>query len=251
MKLSMPSGVDESAFPKAFGATHWTVVLEAARPNSPAGHTAFAQLYSDYWHPLYAFVRRRGLSAEEAEDITQSFFVRLIEKEALSNLRREGGRFRSFLLGALCNFLANEWDREHAQKRGGGRKPLSLDVSDEEGRYAALEAPDQETPESLFEKQWVLALLNHVSERLGEQQATLQKGALFEDLKPHLQSDRSGKPYAEIALKHGMSEGAIKVAVHRLRQEYRTLLREEVARTVSAKEEVEDELRHLLRVISD
>jgi RNA polymerase sigma factor (sigma-70 family) len=247
----MISDADESAFPRAFGATHWTVVLEAARPNSSSGQTAFAQLYSDYWHPLYAFVRRRGLSAEEAEDITQSFFVRLIEKEGLSNLRREGGRFRSFLLGALCNFLANEWDRQHAQKRGGGQKPLSLDVSDEEGRYAALEAPDHETPESLFEKQWVLTLLKRVAERLGEGQASVHRRALFADLKPHLQSDASGKPYAEIALKHGLSEGAIKVAVHRLRQEYRVLLREEVARTVSAKEEVEDELRHLLRVISD
>jgi RNA polymerase sigma-70 factor (ECF subfamily) len=247
----MQSGADESGFPKAFGATHWTVVLEAARPNSPAGQTAFAQLYSDYWHPLYAFVRRRGLSAEEAEDITQSFFVRLIEKEALSNLRREGGRFRSFLLGALCNFLTNEWDRQHAQKRGGGQKPLSLDVSDEEGRYAALEAPDQETPESLFEKQWVSTLLSHVAERLGREQASGHKAALFEDLKPHLQSDASGRPYAEIALKHGTSEGAIKVAVHRLRQQYGLLLREEIARTVSAREEVEDELRHLLRVISD
>lgn len=246
----MLSGADES-FPKAFEATHWTVVLEAARPSSPSGQLAFAQLYSDYWHPLYAFVRRRGLSAEEAEDITQGFFVRLMEKEALSNLRREGGRFRSFLLGALCNFLANEWDREHAQKRGGGQKALSLDFTDEEGRYAALEAPDQETPESLFEKQWVLTLLNHVAERLGERQASAEKKALFVDLKPHLQSDDSGKPYAVIALKHGMSEGAIKVAVHRLRQEYRAQLREEIARTVSAKEEIEDELRHLLRVISD
>ena len=125
-------------------------MLEAARPNS-AGHEAFGRLYSDYWHPLYAYIRRRGFSPEEAEDITQAFFARTLEKEALGGLKREGGRFRSFLLAALSNFLANEWDRAHAQKRGGGVKPLALDTADEEGRYVALEVAESATPESLFE----------------------------------------------------------------------------------------------------
>lgn len=196
-----------------FCATHWTLVLEAARPNS-AGYEAFGKLYSDYWHPLYAFIRRRGFSPEEAEDITQGFFARTLEKEALGGLKREGGRFRSFLLAALSNFLANEWDRSHAQKRGGGVNPLALDTADEEGRYVAESA----TPESLFEKQWVLTLLNHVLERLRSEQG--ERSAMFEDLRPHLQRDSAGLPYAEIARKHGTSEGAVKVTVHRLRHRY-------------------------------
>ena len=125
---------------------------------------------SDYWHPLYAYVRRRGFSPEEAEDITQDFFARTLEKEALRSLKREGGRFRSFLLAALNNFLADEWDRSRAKKRGGGVKPLSLDTADEEGRYMALEVPENATAETLFEKEWVLTLLGRVMERLRSEQ---------------------------------------------------------------------------------
>ena len=237
--------MNKEAASNSFCATHWTLVLEAARPGS-AGQEAFGKLYSDYWHPLYAFIRRRGFSPEEAEDITQAFFARMLEKEALGGLKREGGRFRSFLLAAVSNFLANEWDRAHAQKRGGGVKPLSLDTADEEGRYVALEVAESTTPESMFEKQWVLTLLNRVMERLRCEQG--ERSALFEDLKPHLQSDRVGLPYAEIARKHGMSEGAIRVAVHRLRQRYGVLLREEIGRTVGSPDEVDEELRHLIQM---
>jgi RNA polymerase sigma factor (sigma-70 family) len=225
--------------------------MQAACGGALDSEEAFGQLYSDYWGPLYGFLRRRGFSPEESEDITQSFFIRLLEKQALKNLEREGGRFRSFLLGSMRNFLANEWDYHHAQKRGGGVKPLALDAADEEGRYLALELPASATPESLFERQWVMTLLDRVVERLREQQPSADRQAFFEDLRPHLQSDRIGLSYAQIAEKHGITEGAVKVAVHRLRQRYGMILREEIARTVSTEVEVEEELRHLIRVISD
>ena len=232
-----------------FRTTHWTVVLEAALPDGDGGKEAFARLYLDYWPPLYAYVRRRGLSPEEAEDITQDFFTRILEKQSLSGLRREGGRFRSFLLGAMANFLADEWDRAQTQKRGSGRKPLSLDAEDGETRFQALAVASELTPESVFEKQWAKTLLEHVAEQLRADDAKLGKGALFDDLQPHLQSDRAGLPYAEIAARHSTSEGAIKVAVHRLRQRFGQRLREEIARTVSSPTEVDEELRHLIEVM--
>jgi RNA polymerase sigma factor (sigma-70 family) len=235
----------------AFPATRWTQVMNAASAGTSGAEESFGGLYCDYWGPLYAYLRRRGLAPEEAEDVTQNFFVRLIEKQSLKNLEREGGRFRSFLLGSLRHFLANEWDYQQAKKRGGGLKPLSLEVSDEEGRYLALEVSSQLTPESLFERQWVLTLIDHVINRLRDPQPSKEQRALFEDLRAHLQSDRVGLPYAEIARKHGTTEGAIKVNVHRLRQRFGSLLREEIARTVSSENEIEDELRHLIRVISD
>lgn len=239
-----------SRYSSAFTRTHWTVVLEAARPDSLAGQAAFGKLYSDYWQPLYAYVRRRGYPPEEAQDITQSFFTRILEKNALQNLRREGGRFRSFLLVSLGNFLANEWDRARARKRGGGTKLQPLQTVDEEELGTALEIPSLETPETLFEKRWVATLLRRVTDRLRAEQLSSPKQCLFEDLEPHIQRDPSGMPYAEVALKHTMSEGAIKVAVHRLRERYRGILREEIARTVSSESEIDDELRHLIRVIS-
>jgi len=223
--------------------------MEAAIPDGDNGKEAFAQLYLDYWPPLYAYVRRRGSSPEEAEDITQDFFTRLVEKQSLSGLRREGGRFRSFLLGAMANFLADEWDRGQTQKRGSGCKPLSLDAEDGEARFQALAVAGELTPESVFERQWAKTLLEHVGDLVRADEAKSGKGDLFEDLRPHLQSDRAGLPYAEIATRHGVSEGAIKVAVHRLRQRFGQRLREEIARTVSSPAEVDEELRHLINVM--
>lgn len=234
-----------------FRTTCWTEVLLATHEAGFASDGAFGRLYSDYWRPIYAFLRRRGFTPEQAEDITQDFFVRLIEKQSLKNLAREGGRFRSFLLAALRNFLANEWDHRHAQKRGGGIAALSLDAADEEGRYLALELPDDATPESLFEKRWVLNLLDRVLERVRTLHPASERPGLFEDLRPHLQSDSAGLSYAEIAAKHGMSESAVKVTVHRLRHRYGAILREEIARTVSSEAEIEEELRHLIRVVTD
>lgn len=232
----------------AFRTTHWTEVLQAASPESAQGREAMGQLYRDYWYPLYAFIRWRGFSPEQAEDIAQDFFTRLIEKQALAGLHREGGKFRSFLLRSLENFLANEWHHRQAQKRGAGRAPISLDAESGEARYS-LEPVDNVTPEVLFERQWVFTLLAHVMEKLREECAGNGKGELFQDLQPHLQGDRSGSPYAELAARRKMSEGAVKVAVHRLRQRYGELLRDEVTRTVSGPGEVEDELRYLISVL--
>jgi len=223
-------------------------VLEAAQPHANSSHEAFAHLYLAYWSPLYAYVRRRGFSPVEAEDVTQDFFACLIEKQRLAGLEREGGRFRSFLLKSLEHFLANVWDRERALKRGGGVRPLSLTLpsGDEEALLGQLAGA--ETPESIFERRWVSALLSHVLERLRVECEASGKGPLFADLHLRLQGDTQGLPYAEVASRHGLSEGAVKVAVHRLRQRYGQMLRDEIARTVSSPGEVEEELRYLAAV---
>jgi len=230
----------------AFATTHWSVVLLAGQEGKvPEAREAFAQVYLDYWYPLYAYVRRRGNAPANAEDITQDFFVHLLAKKSLQGLEQSGGRFRSFLLRSLDNFLANEWDRRHAQKRGDGQTPLSLNVTDGEFKYSQM-LSDGETPESLFERQWVFTLLAKVLEQLRRECEATGKSNLFEDLRLHLQGDRQGPPYAEIAARQGLSEGALKVTVYRLRQRYVELLREEIARTVSRPEEVDEELRHLI-----
>lgn len=229
-----------------FVTTHWSVVLLAGQEGKvPEAREAFAQVYLDYWYPLYAYVRRRGYAPPNAEDITQDFFVHLMEKKSLQGLEQFGGRFRSFLLRSLDNFLANDWDRRHAQKRGEGQPILSLNVNDGEAKYS-LAMPARDTPESLFERQWVVTLLAKVLEALRAECEKSGKAQLFEDLRLHLQGDRQGPAYAEVAARHGLTEGAIKVTVHRLRQRYGELLRAEIARTVSSPAEVDEELRHLI-----
>lgn len=232
-----------------FCTTHWTAVLQAARPDAAGSQEAFARLYLDYWRPLYAYVRRRGHAPAAAEDLAQSFFVRLLEKESLAGLEREGGRFRSFLLGALKHFLANEWDRARAQKRGGGQELLRLDAEEDESQFLARPPADVKTPETVFEKEWAYTLLERVSRQLAEHYAAEGKMGLFEHLRPYVQGDQNGPPYAEIAVRLGLSEGAVKVAVHRMRQRYGQFLREAIGRTVSRTEEVDDELRYLIQVI--
>jgi RNA polymerase sigma factor (sigma-70 family) len=232
----------------AFGTTHWTNVLVAARPDSNEGREAFARLYQDYWRPLHAYICRRGYSPAEAEDISQDFFVRLISKQALAGLRRDGGRFRSYLLSAINNFLANEWDRRSAQKRGAGQRPLSLDVEQNE-LHGVLAAADRETPESLFEKRWAFAVLEQVTTRLRAEYFEEGKGELFEQFRVYLQGDRAGPSYAAVAAQRGMSEGAVAVAVHRMRQRYGQILRDEVMRTVGSPDEVDAELQYLMEVV--
>lgn len=231
-----------------FLTTHWSVVLEAARPDTPGGVEAFARLYQDYWFPLYAYVRRRGRSPQEAEDLTQDFFVALLERQRLQGIERGGGRFRSFLLKALQNFLANAWDRASAQKRGGGRVLVPLEDVDAESRFLA--DPAGMTPEVDFERHWAFAVLEHTMRHLEQELQAAGKARLLESLRPHLQGDRGGRPYAEIAAQLGMTEGAVKVTVHRLRQRYGELLRAEVARTVGTEAEIGDELRHLRAIVS-
>jgi RNA polymerase sigma-70 factor (ECF subfamily) len=222
--------------------------LEAARPDSPGGSQAFAQLYRDYWYPLYAYVRRRGRSPHEAEDLTQDFFVSLLERRRLAGLDRTGGRFRSFLLKSLQNFLANAWDHAAAQKRGGGQVSLPLDEVDAESKLLADSAVV--TPEAAFERHWALALLELALRQLEAELQAAGKAIRFRPLFPHLQGDRNGRPYAEIAEALGLSESGVKVAVYRLRRRYGELLRVEVARTVDTEVDVEDELRHLIEVVS-
>ncbi len=232
----------------AFATTHWSVVLEAASDSSRS-QEAFARLYGDYWFALYAYLRRRGLSHEAAEDTAQDFLINLLEKRRLAGIEREGGRFRSFLLSALKNFLANAWDRTQAQKRGGGQNPISLDDQAFESRYLADSAHMAE-PEAVFERQWALAALARAHATLADEQRRLGKGSLFRLIEPHLQGDRTGRPYAEIAVELGMSEGAIKVAVHRLRHRFSEILRTEIGRTVEEEADIQDEIRHLIRAVS-
>ena len=235
-------------WPSRFTTTHWSVVLEAARPESPGGAEAFARLYRDYWQPLYAYVRRRGRGPHEAEDLTQDFFVALLEKERLHGVERGGGRFRSFLLKSLQNFLANEWDRATARKRGGGGAFVPLDGLDSESRFLA--DPSAGSPEAAFERSWALAVIGHALRSLEEEVRTAGRPELLTHLRPHLLGDRGGRSYAELAAELGLSEGAVKVTVHRLRRRYGEFLRAEVVRTVGSEADVADELRHLIRVVS-
>jgi RNA polymerase sigma-70 factor (ECF subfamily) len=209
---------------------------------------AFAQLYRDYWYPLYAYVRRRGRSPHEAEDLTQDFFVSLIERQRLTGLEREGGRFRSFLLKTLQNFLANEWDRATAQKRGGGQSIVPLDEVDAESRLLANSAT--EAPEATFDRHWAFAVIEHAMQHLEAELRSAGKESILQSLRLHLQGDRGGRPYAEIAAEWGLSESAVKTTVHRLRRRFGELLRAELARTVGNDAEVEKELRHLIEVVS-
>lgn len=228
-----------------FAATRWTLVLKAARGStSSLAADALAELCRIYWYPLYAFLRRRGHDPHDAEDLTQEFFAHLLAQQFLAKVDREKGKFRSFLLVSLKNFLADARDRAQAQKRGGGRSPIALDSLAAENRYR-LEPSTELTPEKLFEKQWALALLEQVLSRLQEEMSAEGKAAMFAELQNVLTGTRT-EAYSAIAEKLQMTEGAVKVAAHRLRRRYRELLREEIAHTVASPEEVEDEIRYLL-----
>jgi len=234
-----------------FAPTHWSLVLAAGGRSTPESEKALAALCATYWHPVYAYIRRRGYAIPEAEDLSQSFFTRLLEKNYLGVARRERGKFRSFLLTALNHFLANEWDRAQAQKRGGGRTLIQLEVDTAEGQYRLDEA-NTLTPEKLYEKRWALALLGKVLARLEEEFAGVGKVARFNRLKVFLTGAESQVPYCEVAAALGMSEGAVKVAVHRLRQRFRSLLRAEIAQTIDRPDDpgaIDDEIRYLLAVL--
>ena len=213
------------------------------RANSSA-RLAMGELARMYWFPLYAYLRRRGSSPPQAEDLVQGFLVRLLDKDALLSADRSKGKFRSFLLASLKHFLTNEWDKTHAQKRGGRQSTLSLDALDAEARYAA-EPVEQMTPERLFDRRWALAVLEQVLTRLRNEYTARGQGAIFTALEQVL----AGGPktsYAQIAGQLTMTEGAIKVAAHRLRRRYREILRDEIAQTVSEPALVDEEIRQLL-----
>jgi RNA polymerase sigma-70 factor (ECF subfamily) len=233
--------------PSQFATTHWSLVLAARDRAEPGAADALASLCSLYWYPLYAYVRRRGHGPEDGHDLTQEFFARLLEKHFLAAVDPCKGKFRSFLLAACNHFLANERDRARARKRGGGRLVLSLDARDAEGRYRA-EPADALTPETLFERRWALALLQQVMARLRDEFEARGKDKLFDRLRGFLVGDKE-IVYRRAAEQLGLSEGAVKVAVHRLRQRYRELLHEEIGRTVGAPEEIEEEVRALFAAL--
>ena len=232
-----------------FTATHWSVVLAAAEGDSPRARVALEALCHAYWYPLYAFVRRSGQSPHDAEDSVQGFFAVCIDKNYLAAAQKEKGRFRSFLLLALKRFLAKERDKSRARKRGGGQKPIALDGLTAEQRYA-LEPAEHLSADRLFERRWALSLLEQVLSRLRDEQAAAGRLEAFEQLKEFLLAGGRGTPYQEVATRIGLSEGAVKVAVLRLRQRYRALLEEEIGNTVASAQEVEDERRYLLAVLS-
>jgi RNA polymerase sigma-70 factor (ECF subfamily) len=232
-----------------FDTTHWSVVLKAASGDTTGCAAALATLCETYWYPVYAFVRRSGVSPADAEDLTQAYFARFLEKRFLDDVRPEKGRFRSFLLVSVRNFLHNERDRERAQKRGGGDRPLPLHGDEGEVRYER-EPVDSVTPEVLFEKAWVRALLDRSLARLEAEGNGDLQGGRFARLRPFLTGDGPEATYAEIAREWGVGESAVRVAVHRLRRRFGALLREEVGRTVEQPGEVEEEIRHLLAIAS-
>lgn len=247
---SEPASSRPAPGPEYFATTHWSVVIAAQRADSTRSQAALAHLCQTYWYPLYAFVRRQGHGPHDAQDLTQEFFARLLEKNYLAVAARERGRFRSFLLAALKHFLANEWNRSRAAKRGGGREVLSLNETDAEGRYL-LEPVAETTAEKIFERRWATTLLDQVVKRLREEFVQAEKAELYDALKGCLTAESRAVPYAEIGTRLGMSEGAVKVAVHRLRARYREVLREEIAQTVSGPEEIEEELRHLFAALGN
>lgn len=227
-----------------FATTRWTVVLSAGKKTSPQSDLALEELCRIYWYPLYAYVRRHGHTKEDAEDLTQAFFARFLEKNYLDGLSAERGKFRAFLLAALKHFLANEWDRSQRQKRGGGVAPLSLNWQDADTRYQ-IDPADDLSPDKLFDRVWAVTLLERVIVQLRDESAAEGKAELFEALKPFLMAGQSGIPYAQVAADLKLSEGAARVAVHRLRRRYRELLRAEISQTLSHSGQVEEELRAL------
>jgi RNA polymerase sigma-70 factor (ECF subfamily) len=232
-----------------FHTTHWSLIAAARSGGSPQAQAALAALCETYWYPLYAFIRRQGHSMEDARDLTQEFFARLLEKDYLGSVDQEKGKFRSFLLACCKHFLANERDKSRAQKRGGGREPLSFDADAAESRYTA-EPSHNLTAEKLFERRWALVLLQNVLARLRVEQERAGKGPHFDQLKVFLAGERGAQRYAQVAEALGTTVGALKVAVHRLRGRYRELLGEEIARTVNDPADVETEIRNLFAALS-
>ena len=232
-----------------FATTQWSLVVAAGQRGSAEAEAALERLCSQYWYPVFGFAGRQGHSVDEAEDLTQSFFTRLIEKEVLSEADRSRGRFRSFLLVSCQRFLSNERDRTLAAKRGGGRTPVSIDVPAAEARYQRALAHD-ETPERLYDRQWCLTLLERVLDELRDKYVADGKQQLFDRLRGFLTIDGDPGSQAEAARDLEMTIAAVKVAVHRLRRRYREALREHVAATVSSPDEIDEERRYLLKTLS-
>jgi RNA polymerase sigma factor (sigma-70 family) len=233
-----------------FATTHWSVVLAAGRPKSASYQKALETLCRTYWFPLYAYLRRNGYDSHRAQDYTQAFFAGLLAKGGLSLVDPKRGKFRSFLLASLKHFVSNERARARAKKRGGDRKVLSLNFENAENQYA-LEPRDELSPEKLFERSWALTVLERTMTRLKEEAVKTNKQELFERLKSYLIAEKNSAPYRDAAEELNITEGAVRVAVHRLRKRYRELLRDEIAQTVASDEQIDEEIRDLFTALGN
>jgi RNA polymerase sigma factor (sigma-70 family) len=233
--------------PVAFATTHWSVVLEA-QSESPAAQEALEKLCRIYWRPIYSFARRQGIRPEEAQDITQGFFAQLLERRSLSAVRKEKGRLRSYLLGALKYFLADEQRRAMAIKRGKRQRIIPLEDLHADERIE-MEPADPVTAEMIYERRWALTVLEQVLHRLKNEYRAAGNAALFDSLKQLLPDEPGAPSQAETAAQLGMTENALRQAFYRFRQRYQSLLREEIAHTVATPGDIEDELRHLIAVL--
>jgi RNA polymerase sigma factor (sigma-70 family) len=243
------AGPDEAQRRSVFVTTQWSAVLAAGHSETTQARAALEQLCQTYWPPLYAYVRRAGYSREEAQDLTQEFFARLLAQNTVARADPARGRFRSFLLASFKHFLSSEWEKGRAWKRGGRAQTIPLEFDTAESR-CAQPAASGDTPDRAYDRQWALALLDVVLGRLQREYSDAGRDDLFLGLKDTLAGGRAEIPYRDLGAQLGMSEGAVKVAAHRLRRRYRELLREEIANTVAGPEEVEEELRQLFAALS-
>jgi len=250
MAEDKPAESENGSRAEVFNTTHWSVVLQAGGNDSPQAADALATLCRAYWFPLYAYVRRQGHTVEDAQDFTQAFFARLLERKSFQLADRNRGRFRTFLLTSLKYFLINEWRKGNCDKRGGGQQIISLDAEATETRFQA-EPADNRTPDKAFERQWAMAVLNRVLDQLQAEFAATGRGPLFEELKSSLTGEENENSYAEIGRRLGMTEGNLKVTVHRLRRRYREVLRKEISMTVTDPELVDVEIRELFAALND
>lgn len=231
-----------------FDTTRWSLVVAAGGDDSRAAREALGVLCEAYWYPLYAYVRRRGADPDDARDLTQGFLASLLERRDFEGLSPERGRFRAFLLASLEHFLANDRARRHALKRGGGSRPVSLSLDDAEGRYR-VEPGDVLTPERLYERRWALTVIDRVLEELRGEWEAGGRGVEFQELKAALLGDAPAGGYVSVAARLGISEGAVKVAVHRLRRRFQSRLRQRIAETVADPADVDDEIRYLVQAL--
>ncbi len=232
-----------------FETTRWSIIAAAGQQPSSESSRALASLCTAYWHPLYAYVRRRVSDVNEAQELTQAFFAELLEKNYVGAATPARGRFRSFLLTAFKHFLAKEWEKAKTQKRGGGRAPISLNFSAEDSRLC-IEPASGLTAEQYYDQQWAIALLGQTMERLKREFEETAKAPLFERLKSFLIGDHAGTTYAQAAAELKITEAAAKQAASRMRRRYRELLREEIAQTVAGPDEVADEIRNLFTTLN-
>jgi RNA polymerase sigma-70 factor (ECF subfamily) len=248
-----PPGTESVASPgpaREFATTHWSVVLAAGDGDSPQAGAALERLCQTYWYPLYAHVRRRGHDADQARDLTQGFFAEMLARHAIARADPNRGRFRTFLLTALDHHLHHHHRDAHALKRGGGQELISLDAAEAEQRLD-LEPQEHRSPDHEFDRRWALATLDTVRRRLREEVAVSGRAELFDELRPHLFGDLAAAPYAQMATRLNLTVVAVKVTVHRLRQRYGELLRQEVAHTLADPSEVEQEIRHLIAALGN